>query len=1425
MSPDAMAFTFDASKLSALANGVEKFNGENYDIWARRTKLALRVVKLWPVVAGMVVRPSSSSRATTGMTAEEWDDADLAGQFFLSGVLENRYDRLVRDKSSADGWSAVATYAHDQLSAQKFAFRMALERIVQNKNEAMAEYLDRGIGLWDKLVSIGEQVPEDHVVRYLVIGLRKEFQGSKDYLLHSAPTVSAARLQLLQLEAGKALERTLADEPPPIAMAVSQRPQQQQRDRSAGVVKTALVKENLKCGYCHKVGHETKRCFKRKNDLRDKAAGASGAADPEAVKRGIGKPNARVNVVQVKTKVTKPPAPAAKAAIEPGWMSWEAYANSVAGRGVVPKGPSLDIRMISPPATPAPINKATTSIYAICVSVVPHKHKSHKWMFDSGSDRHITWDRSILMNERPSDESLVTVANGEHVEVSLMGDVMLKTIIQDKFNDLRLENVLLIESTPINLLSTKVAARKGCVFKHDDSSSVLHFGSDGPVLAVGDGDLMIKLSAARINAITASNKFELFHRRLGHPGLAGLKNTQNCVQGIPADLKVPDEYHCVICQKAKGTRTPFKKRKLNSISAVPGEVLHTDVCGPLTPSSFDDHRYFLVVVDECSSLSVVHLLERKSEAGEMLLRTLKYLETTLGAKAKRVRSDKGGEFASLYVQRHLQDSGITWENTSAYTPELNGMAERMNRTLLEKVRSLLFDSNLPLENWSNALLTANYLRNRISNNRGKTPIEIAFRQRPDLSNLRIYGSRAFVHIPKQLRGKLETRSAIGCLVGYGNVHSVYRILLSDGTVVESRNVTFDESVVGIDVHEHEIHDSEYFSNFDKIVEELFPKDFSKSFDEKSQIASKNFETDSTRQMDDRSQEYSISNEIGETFLEKVQNNSKDLGFQKAPNGNFGNTEDDESQDSGYVANQFVGIISTVSEPRSVEEALKGDFSEQWLEALNRELESLTGNCTWELVDRPQDRIPVRCKWVFKIKYNVNGQIDRFKCRLVAKGFTQKPGLDYDEVFSPVVRHNTIRTVLAVAAARKLKIRLFDVVTAFLNGELHEEIFMEQPPGFVHEGGKVLKLRKAIYGLKQASRAWNQVLVQALKEINFSESTADPCLFSKGPNGPYIMIYVDDLVFIGEDEVTSNEVLLHLQGKFEVRDLGQVVKQKFAGYTLDYDQRNGIIRLNQSLYVQTILERFGMESANPRKLPMEKDTKWYTATAEPCKMPYMELVGALMYLCTCTRPDISFAVGVLARSMANANESHWNAAKGVLRYLKGTINYGLQFSSNGNSDLIGYVDSDYASDLRTRRSTTGYAFTINGSVVSWKSRLQPTVALSTTEAEYMALSDACKEAQWFQYLMEFLGFKSKSIPMFCDNDAALKLSENPIVHERSKHIDVRKHYARECQQRGIVKAIYIRTSDQAADFLTKVVPREMFLKCKTLLGVACLENSR
>ncbi|KAA8490657.1 Retrovirus-related Pol polyprotein from transposon TNT 1-94 [Porphyridium purpureum] len=798
------------------------------------------------------------------------------------------------------------------MSAQKFAFRMALECIVQNKNEAMIEYLDRGIGLRDDIVSIGERVPEDLVVRCLVIGLRKEFQGAKDYLLHSAPTVSADRLQLLRLEAGKALERALADEPPLIAMAVTQRPQQQQRDRSTGVVKTALVKENMKCGYCHKAGHETKRCFKRRNDLRDKAACASGAADSEAVKRGIGKPNARVTVVQVKTKVTKPPAPAAKAAIEPGWI-------------------------------------------------------------------HITWDRSILMNERPSDESLVTVANGEHVEVSLMGDVMLKTIIQDKFNDLRLENVLLIESTPINLLSTKVAARKGCVFKHDDSSSVLHFGSDGPVLAVGDGDLMIKLSAARINAITASNKFELFHRRLGHPGLAGLKNTQNCVQGIPADLKVPDEYHCVICQKAKGTRTPFKKRKLNSISAVPGEVLHTDVCGPLTPSSFDDHRYFLVVVDECSSLSVVHLLERKSEAGEMLLRTLKYLETTLGAKAKRVRSDKGGEFASLYVQRHLQDSGITWENTSAYTPELNGMAERMNRTLLEKVRSLLFDSNLPLENWSNALLTANYLRNRISNNRGKTPIEIAFRQRPDLSNLRIYGSRAFVHIPKQLRGKLETRSAIGCLVGYGNVHSVYRILLSDGTVVESRNVTFDESVVGIDVHEHEIHDSEYFSNFDKIVEELFPKDFSKSFDEKSQIASKIFETDSTRQMDDRSQEYSISNEIGETFLEKVQNNSKDLGFQKAPNGNFGNTEDDESQDSGYVANQFVGIISTVSEPRSVEKALNGGFSDQWLEALNRELESLTGNCTWELVDRPHDRIPVKCKWVFKIKYDVNGHIDRFKC--------------------------------------------------------------------------------------------------------------------------------------------------------------------------------------------------------------------------------------------------------------------------------------------------------------------------------------------------------------------------------------------------------------------------------------------------------------
>jgi hypothetical protein len=463
--------------------------------------------------------------------------------------------------------------------------------------------------------------------------------------------------------------------------------------------------------------------------------------------------------------------------------------------------------------------------------------------------------------------------------------------------------------------------------------------------------------------------------------------------------------------------------------------------------------------------------------------------------------------------------------------------------------------------------------------------------------------------------------------------------------------------------------------------------------------------------------------------------------------------------------------------------------------------------------------------VFKIKRDFAGNLERYKARLVAKGFRQREGIDYDEVFAPVSKYTTLRALLALAAVDDLEIHQLDIKTAFLNGELEEDVWIQQPPGY-EQGSSSLAchLHKSLYGLKQAPRAWHAKLKEELEKLDFKTSAADPALFIKtGANPVFLLTYVDDILVISADLSSVEDTKTSILAAFDARDLGAVTC--FLGMDIHRDRANRTITLAQGRLTTDLLSKYDMDNCKPLSTPLSASTK-LSKVGEPLdtgQHGYAQLIGSLMYLSVCTRPDIAQAVGALARHMSAPTVAHWKAAKGVLRYIAGTATYGIKFGGTSLS-LEAYCDADYAGDVDTRRSTTGYVFTMSGGAISWSSRLQPTVAASTTEAEYMAAAYAIKEGLWLRTLLNDLAMDMGTITINADNQSAIKLLKNPVFSMRSKHIDVIYHFARERVINKDIEFKYISTDKMVADSLTKPLAFTKFEFCRDAMGIDDISTS-
>jgi len=486
--------------------------------------------------------------------------------------------------------------------------------------------------------------------------------------------------------------------------------------------------------------------------------------------------------------------------------------------------------------------------------------------------------------------------------------------------------------------------------------------------------------------------------------------------------------------------------------------------------------------------------------------------------------------------------------------------------------------------------------------------------------------------------------------------------------------------------------------------------------------------------------------------------------------------------------------------------------------MEAEIDSIHKNQTWSLVPLPPNTKAISSKWVYKLKPGTRGNPARYKARLVARGFEQRDGVDYLETFAPVVRWETIRILVALAVHLGWPIHQLDVLTAFLNGILKEDVYMHQPPGFVKPGYEhlVCKLHRSLYGLKQSPRAWYARLHAALLAWNLIQSTSDPNFYFAhiGKDTIALLVYIDDILLTGSSSQLITQLKLHLHQTFNMKDLGPI--RRYLG--VQFERSPTGLHMHQREYALSILHQFSMDECSPSLTPLPEGIILSKDSATPPvdATLYRMLVGKLIFL-TKTRPDLTYAVSVVSRFMQNPQEAHLQAAKHILRYVRRYPDLGLFFKQGEENRLCGYTDADYGQDIDDRISVGAYIFYLGNSPISWNSKKQSSTSRSSCESEYRALAQCSCEAIWIRRLLKELRFlEEKPTHLYCDNQSSIKLSYNPVFHEKSKHFEIDYHYTRQKVEDNTIKVEFISSQEQPADILTKSLGRTKFENCRNKL---------
>ena len=798
-----------------------------------------------------------------------------------------------------------------------------------------------------------------------------------------------------------------------------------------------------------------------------------------------------------------------------------------------------------------------------------------EWWLDTGATKHVCSDKNMFTTYQKNHlEENMYMGNSSMAKVEGQGKIVLK---MTSGKELTLNNVMHVPEIRKNLVSGSMLSKNGFKIVFESDKFVLSkFGN-----YVGKGYLsnglfkfnvmtvLPKVNKINDVAYVVESSF-IWHERLGHVNFNSLNRLMN--MSLLPKLKIDKSHKCEVCVEAKLTKNPCHSVERNN---EPLGLIHTDLCDLKVMPTRGGKNYFVTFIDDCTKYCYVYLLRTKDETLAKFKEYKHEVENQLGKTIKMVRSDRGGEY-DVPFNMFCSEHGIVHQTTAPYSPQSNGTAERKNRTLKEMMNALLLNSGLPQNMWGEALLSANYILNKIPHKKiGKTPYELWNGRLPSYKFMKVWGCLAKVVVPNPKRVVIGPKTIDCIFIGYAQNSSAYRFLVYKSDIP--------------DIHENTIMESKNASFF----EHIFPyKDASYSKRTKHQRHSTNSLDNSASENDEprRSKRARIAKSFGPDFLT---------------------------------------TLLLENDPQTFKEAMSMPDAPLWKEAMKSEVDSIMQNHMWELVDLPPGCKPLGCKWIFKRKLKTDGSIDKYKVRLVVKGFKQQEGLDFFDTYSPVTRITSIRMLIAIAALHNLDIHQMDVKTAFLNGDLEEEIYMSQPEGYVVPGkeNKVCRLVKSLYGLKQAPKQWHEKFDKAMMSNGFKINECDKCVYIKNTPKGYVLVclYVDDMLIIGSNDAIIKATKKMLSSNFDMKDmgiadviLGVKVTKTVEGYTL-----------TQSHYAKKILDRFKNYSSGIAKSPEDINLQLCKSTGDDIsQLEYVRVIESVMCITNCTRPDMAHAVNIL-----------------------------------------------------------------------------------------------------------------------------------------------------------------------------------------------------
>ena len=1052
------------------------------------------------------------------------------------------------------------------------------------------------------------------------------------------------------------------------------------------------------------------------------------------------------------------------------------------------------------------------------------------WVVDSGCTIHMTAERWWLKGYEEFQDNGFEVYLSDDSAISAVGKGHIETTIGI------MKNVYYVPESKYNLFSIKSVTTQGHEVLFGENT-IRFFKDEEPSLSGYFDDGLYKVDLEIIpprQKALAATTLEEWHERLGHVPIEVIKNMAKtkAVDGLNITTVPRKDYPCEDCVLGKTTRTTHGDRTTGKANKA-GQSLHLDTVGPIEEESLAHSKYYVLCKDEFSSYTMVRFVERKSDIVNEVKQLLSKAEMETKTRLLKIHTDNGTEFVNNELKEYLARLGINHALSAPYTPEQNGFIEREVRTITEKATTMLARSGLGKEFWAEAINTAVYLKNRVPTAQMvQTPYELWFGKKPNLTNLRRFGQAVLTRIEKHARGKFDPKAEEGIFVGYTDLHNTYRIYSREKGIVKiSCNVVFlekdapqlshsntdqqtsveniEESLkVNIDLTSDRYNDDDGYIYDDDINNQTKKvsdqEEWSKTNDNINKSSEKAPGQQESPKTDDDTitvQEVSGKDPTPRlSLVPRIQRSrisgsnitSSRLRKNPAPAKTFQATHKGKEHAK-------ISILENEDDPKGYDEAMQRSDKEHWKKAMIEELQSIEKNKVWELVERPTNKNIVSNKWVLKIKRKPDGSVDRYKARLVARGFSQRSGIDYHETYAPVAGLVTIRLLLAYAVKSQLEVAQFDIKTAFLNGDLDEEVYMEQPDGFVGDERKVCHLKKSLYGLKQAPRMWNQRFTNFLKKLSLNVSSNDGCVFFRTNPLLIIAIYVDDGIVIATDKATVTDTIEKLRREFEVYQLDS---DSYLGFQMKWNDKKSLV-LYQEGYVNKILKRFNMEEAKPVDNPTVLNQSEIDDNPVEENCPYREAIGSLLYASINTRIDIAYAVGKASRNVEKPTQQNWIDVKRIFRYLRQKEDYGLTYTRDSPDGLIAYCDADFAGCKTTNRSTTGMVIMYCGGPIYWRSQRQTLVTLSSTEAEAVSICTTVKDIIIIRKLAIELGIIDDSpTTLYCDNESAIKITTNERSINRTRHMGVQLSYPQEQIANNQIRIEHVGSNNQLADMLTK-----------------------